>query len=157
MESGARELGLRLYDLVRSVRLLKQRRADERPAIPPGMLGTLVQIDQLSSDCHARDLVDRTRLDASTISRSVTALVAQGLVERRPDPTDRRATFLAVTPAGRAALADSHRWYGEVIERALTDWTPDEVAALVAALGRFAGDIEVALGNNDNDTLEAAR
>lgn len=157
MESDARELGLRLYDLVKSVRLLKQRRADERPAIPAGMLGMLVQIDQLSSDCHARDLADRTRLDASTVSRSVAALVAHGLVERRPDPTDRRATFLAVTPAGRAALADSHRWYGEVLERALADWTPDEVVALSAALGRFTGDIEVALGNNDNDNLEAAR
>nr|WP_246381142.1 MarR family transcriptional regulator [Micromonospora jinlongensis] len=117
----------------------------------------LVQIDLLSSDCHARDLADRTRLDASTVSRSVAALVAHGLVERRPDPSDKRATFLAVTPAGRAALADSHRWYGEVLARALADWTPDEVAALSAALGRFTGDIEVALGNNDNDNLEAAR
>lgn len=101
MVSGAGELGLRLYDLVRTVRLLKQRRADERPVIPAGMLGMLVQIEQLSNGCHARDLVDRTRLDASTISRSVAALVADGLVERRPDPTDKRATFLAVTPAGR--------------------------------------------------------
>ncbi|MFF5056362.1 MarR family winged helix-turn-helix transcriptional regulator [Micromonospora sp. NPDC000663] len=157
MESDARELSLRLYDLVRTVRLLKQRRADERPVIPPGMLGMLVQIDQLSSDCHARDLAERTRLDASTVSRSVAALVAQGLVERRPDPTDKRATFLAVTPTGRAALADSHRWYGDVLERALADWTPGEVAALSSALGRFTGDIEVALGNNDNDNLEAAR
>ncbi|WP_030332849.1 MarR family winged helix-turn-helix transcriptional regulator [Micromonospora parva] len=157
MESDAGELGLRLYDLVRSVRLLKQRRADEHPAIPAGMLGMLVQIEQLSGDCHARDLAERIRLDASTVSRSVAALVAHGLVERRPDPTDKRATILAVTPAGRAALADSHRWYGEVLERALADWTPGEVAALSAALGRFTGDIEIALGNNDNDNLEAAR
>ncbi|WP_328416931.1 MarR family winged helix-turn-helix transcriptional regulator [Micromonospora sp. NBC_00389] len=155
MDSGARELGLRLYDLIKTVRLLKQRRADERPAIPPGLLGMLVQIDQLSSGCHARELAHRTRLDPSTVSRSVAALVAHGLVERRPDPTDKRATFLAVTPAGQAALADTHGWYGEVLERALADWTPDELAALSAALGRFTGDIEVALGNHDN--LEAAR
>ncbi|MET8357520.1 MarR family winged helix-turn-helix transcriptional regulator [Micromonospora sp. NPDC005171] len=157
MDSDAGEVGLRLYDLVRSVRLLKQRRADEHPVIPAGMLGMLVQIEQLSSDCHARDLADRTRLDASTVSRSVAALVAHGLVERRPDPSDKRATILAVTPAGRTALADSHRWYGEVLERALADWTPGEVAALSVALGRFTGDIEIALGNNDNDNLEAAR
>ncbi|MGQ5264824.1 MarR family winged helix-turn-helix transcriptional regulator [Micromonospora sp. ZYX-F-536] len=155
MDSGVRELGLRLYDLVRTVRLLKQRRADERPAIPAGLLGMLVQIDQRASGCHARELAQQTRLDPSTVSRSVAALVAQGLVERRPDPTDKRATFLAVTPAGRAALADSHGWYGEVLDRALADWTPGEVRALSAALGRFAGDIEVALGNHDN--LEAAR
>ncbi|MET8094265.1 hypothetical protein [Micromonospora sp. NPDC005220] len=78
-----------------------------------------------------------------------------GRAATRPDR--QRATFLAVTPAGRAALADSHRWYGEVLERALADWTPGEVAALSAALGRFTGDIETALANNDNDNLEAAR
>ncbi|MEW1586269.1 MarR family winged helix-turn-helix transcriptional regulator [Micromonospora vinacea] len=157
MDSDAGELGLRLYDLVRCIRLLKQHRADQHPAIPAGMLGMLVQINQLSSDCHARDLADRTRLDASTVSRSVAALVAHGLIERRPDPSDRRATILALTPAGRTALADSHRWYGEVLERALADWAPGEVAALSAALGRFTGDIAIALGNNDNDNLEAAR
>ncbi|PWR12323.1 MarR family transcriptional regulator [Micromonospora acroterricola] len=155
MNSEVRELGLRLYDLVRSVRLLKQRRADERPSVPPGLVGLLVQIDQLSSGCHARELADRTRLDPSTVSRSVATLVAQGLVERRPDPTDKRATFLTVTPAGRAALTDSHGWYGDVLERALATWTPGEVRALNAALDRFTGDIEVALGNHDN--LEAAR
>ncbi|MET7707366.1 MarR family winged helix-turn-helix transcriptional regulator [Micromonospora sp. NPDC005413] len=155
MDNGVSELGLRLYDLVRTVRLLRQRRAEERPAIPPGLLGMLVQIDQVPSGCHARELAHHTRLDPSTVSRSVTALVAHGLVERRPDLTDKRATFLAVTPAGREALAGSHGWYGELLERALADWTPDEVTALSAALGRFAGDIEVALGNHDN--LEAAR
>ncbi|MEH1163964.1 MarR family winged helix-turn-helix transcriptional regulator [Micromonospora sp. CPCC 205539] len=155
MDGVVRELGLRLYDLVRSVRLLRQRRADERQSVPPGLVGMLLQIDQLSSGCHARELVHRTRLDPSTVSRSVAALVAHDLVERRPDPTDRRASFLAVTPAGQAALADIRGWYGEVLERALADWTRDEVRAFSGALDRFARDIEVALGNHDN--LEAAR
>ncbi|MEU5904478.1 MarR family winged helix-turn-helix transcriptional regulator [Micromonospora sp. NPDC047467] len=154
MDSTAGELGLRLYDLVRTVRLLKQRRADERQAVAPGLLGLLMQIDQSSSGCQARELARRTRLDPSTVSRSVAALVADGLVERRPDPADKRASLLVITPAGRAALAESFGWYGGVLDRALADWTPDEVNALSGALDRFARDIEVALGNHDN--LEAA-
>ena len=155
MDGTAGELSLRLYDLVRTVRLLKQHRAEEGQAVAPGLLGMLMQIDKTSGDCQARELAQRTRLDPSTVSRSIAALVADGLVERRPDPSDKRASFLAVTPAGRAALAESFGWYGDVLRRALTDWTPDEVDALSGALGRFARDIEVALGNHDN--LEAAR
>lgn len=138
MDSTAGELGLRLYDLVRTVRLLKQHRAEEGQAVAPGLLGMLMQIDKTSGGCQARELAQRTRLDPSTVSRSIAALVADGLVERRPDPSDKRASFLAVTPAGRAALAESFGWYGDVLRRALADWTPDEVDALSGALGRFA-------------------
>ncbi|SCF12833.1 MarR family protein [Micromonospora coriariae] len=155
MDNAVRALGLRLYDMVRSVRLLRQRRADERPAVPLGLVGMLLQIDQLSSGCHAHELAQRTRLDPSTVSRSVAALVAHDLVERRPDPTDKRASLLAITPAGRIALADTHSWYGELLERALAGWTSGEIEALSAALDRFTRDIDVALGNHDK--LEAAR
>ncbi|WP_199723464.1 MULTISPECIES: MarR family winged helix-turn-helix transcriptional regulator [unclassified Micromonospora] len=135
--------------------MLRQRRADERPAVPAGMVGMLLHIDQLAGGCHAQELAQRTRLDPSTVSRSVAALVAHNLVQRRPDPTDKRASLLAITPAGRAALAGTHSWYGEVLDRALADWTPGEVEALSVALDRFTRDIDVALGNHDK--LEAAR
>ncbi|WP_204334624.1 MULTISPECIES: MarR family winged helix-turn-helix transcriptional regulator [Micromonospora] len=153
MDTAARELGSRLHDLLKGVRLLKQRRAADRPAIPLGLVGLLRHID--ATGCHARDLAERTRLDPSTVSRAVAALVADGLVERRADPADRRASQLTVTDAGRAALADTRDWYARVLTRALADWPPDEVAALSAALGRFTRDLEVALAHHDN--LEDAR
>ncbi|WP_432958504.1 MarR family transcriptional regulator [Micromonospora haikouensis] len=170
-----RELSVRLYDLLKSVRLIKQRRADDRPSVPLGLVGMLTQIEQLAAGAHARELAEHTGLDPSTVSRAVAALVAHGLVERRADPTDRRASCLAVTPAGRAALADAYGWYGQLLDRALADWTPDEVAALCSALGRFTRDLGSALGGKadlgsalggeadlgavpaDNDNLEAAR
>ncbi|WP_229402268.1 MarR family winged helix-turn-helix transcriptional regulator [Micromonospora okii] len=150
-----RELAARLQDLLKSVRLIKQRRAGDRPAVPLGLVGMLRHIEQLSAGSHARELAERTGLDPSTVSRAVATLVTHGLVERRADPADRRASCLTVTPAGRAALADAHDWYGQLLDRALADWTPDEVAALCAALGRFTRDVEVALAHHDN--LEAAR
>ncbi|MFF3855980.1 MarR family transcriptional regulator [Micromonospora sp. NPDC002575] len=141
-----RELGARLYDLLKSVRLIKQRRADDRPSVPLGLVGMLTQIEQLAAGAHARELAEHTGLDPSTVSRAVASLVAHGLVERRADPTDRRASCLAVTPAGRAALADAYGWYGQLLDRALADWTPGEVAALCSALGRFTRDLGAALG-----------
>jgi DNA-binding MarR family transcriptional regulator len=155
VETATRELGTRLQELLSGVRLLKQRRAHHRPVVPIGLVGLLRQIDRCATGCHARDLAERTRLDPSTVSRAVAALVTDGLVERQADPSDRRASQLTVTEAGRAALSDTQDWYGRVLARALTDWTPDEVAALSAALGRFTRDLEVALAHHDN--LEDAR
>lgn len=151
MNTATRELATRLQELLVGVRLLKQRRAHHRPAVPPGLVGLLRQID----GCQARELAERSRLDPSTVSRAVATLVADGLVERTADPDDRRASRLTLTDAGRTALTDTQDWYGRVLAGALTDWTPDEVAALSAALGRFTRDLEVALAHHDN--LEDAR
>ncbi|MGW1061578.1 MarR family winged helix-turn-helix transcriptional regulator [Micromonospora rubida] len=155
METTARELVIRMFGLLKSVRMVKQRRADDRPSVPIGLVGMLIQIDQHATGCHARELASRTGLDPSTVSRAVASLVSHGLVERRTDPADRRASWLAITPKGRSGLADAHGWYGELLDRALADWTPGEVAALCAALGRFTRDLDVALETNDN--LEDAR
>ncbi|SIQ92548.1 MarR family winged helix-turn-helix transcriptional regulator [Micromonospora avicenniae] len=155
MGTDARELVHRLQDLLRGVRLIKQRRAEERPVIPLGLVGILSQLDGLADGCHARELALHARLDPSTVSRAVATLVAHGLVERRPDPTDRRAQVLALTPDGRTALTDAHDWYARLLDRALAGWTADEVTALGAGLRRFTRDLEVALENHEN--LEAAR
>ncbi|MFY1636785.1 MarR family winged helix-turn-helix transcriptional regulator [Solwaraspora sp. WMMB335] len=155
MDSTARELGNRLYDLLKVVRMIKQRRVEVRPSVPLGLVGMLMQIDQLSAGSHARELATRTGLDPSTVSRAVTTLTAHGLVRRRTDPTDRRANCLWLTDAGRDALTSANDWYARLVEDALTDWTPDEIAALHAGLRRFTRGIEAALAAHD--TLESAQ
>lgn len=155
MDGTTRELGLRLRDLGKSMRLIKQHRAGDRSGASAGTVGMLMHIDEFSAGCHARELAERTGLDPSTVSRAVASLVTHGLVERRADPADGRVSVLGLTAAGRTVLADAHHRYGEVFARALADWTPDEVAALCSALGRFTRDIEHILGHHD--TLEAAR
>ncbi|MEU4244517.1 MarR family transcriptional regulator [Actinoplanes sp. NPDC026619] len=149
------ELGLRLQDLFKCMRLIKQSRAVQRPAIPAGLLGVLAQIDDLPAGCHARELAARTSLDPSTISRAVAALVTHGLVERRPDPHDGRASVLVVTAAGHAAMADTVEWIGRVLDQALAGWSAAEVTALTVAVARFTHDIEASLASRDN--LEVAR
>jgi DNA-binding MarR family transcriptional regulator len=149
------ELGTRLHGLSRALRLIRQRHGGTRSTVPMATFGLLLQIDQLAGDCHARELAAHAGLDPSTVSRGVASLAAHGLIERRPDPDDGRASVLALTAAGRAALAETWNWYGQVLDRALADWSPAEVSAFSSLLGRFTDDIENALGHHD--TLEAAR
>src|SRR4029079_3524470 len=51
-----------------------------------------------------KELGDRVTISRSRVSRVVDELERAGLVERIPDPTDRRASFAAITPDGRTAL-----------------------------------------------------
>jgi DNA-binding MarR family transcriptional regulator len=47
-----------------------------------------------------RELADRLKSDPSNVTGLIDRLEARGLVERRPDPTDRRVKGLALTSAG---------------------------------------------------------
>jgi DNA-binding MarR family transcriptional regulator len=59
-------------------------------------LGTLMQHGPVRSGALAEYL----RIAPRSATEVVDALADRGLVERRPDPADRRATLLAVTDAG---------------------------------------------------------
>lgn len=52
------------------------------------------------------DLADVLELQPISLVRLLDRLVQQGLLERRPHPTDRRANKLFLTHAGRALVAD---------------------------------------------------
>jgi DNA-binding MarR family transcriptional regulator len=68
-----------------------------------------------------QDLAARTVLSRTRISRLVDELVAEGLVERAPDPTDKRASFALITPRGRAALRRAAPVYLAGIRAHFTD------------------------------------
>jgi len=60
-------------------------------------------------------------LDNSTMSRTVQNLVVSGLARREPDPADRRAVRIALTPQGEALFSQIEdgmaRQYRAVLER----------------------------------------
>lgn len=164
-DTPARELVLRLHTLSKSLRLIRHRGAELHPAMPAGLLGVLLHIDEPASGCSGRDLAARTGLDPSTISRAVAGLVAHGWIERAADPTDGRARVLRLTPAGRAALAEALDRYGAVLSEALADWSQTDIAALCGVMDRLSRDIDRSLGHaltehshpTHTDSLEAAR
>jgi DNA-binding MarR family transcriptional regulator len=61
-------------------------------------------------------------LDPSTITRQVQALEQERLVERRPDPTDRRASLLDLTALGREVLTTTRTRRRAWLQAALGDW-----------------------------------
>jgi DNA-binding MarR family transcriptional regulator len=80
------------------------------------------------------------------VPRSVTSLVDDleraGLVERRPDPTDRRATLVAATDEGRAVLAEADRQRRRHAEQLLARLEPAEQTELLQLLHRLVDEPE---------------
>jgi len=151
--SARPELMARVRDLLKAVRLFKNQ-TPPRPTVPTGTLGVLAGISGIGADgCHVKDLAAHCALDPSTISRAVAALVRDGLVRRAADPSDGRASTLALTPHGREVLDGTNAWYEEELAEALKGWTADDLATLSALLQRFCDD----LMNRYTKPLEAAR
>jgi DNA-binding MarR family transcriptional regulator len=72
----------------------------------------------------------------------VAGLVKDGLVERRADPGDGRASVLAVTEAGRKLLIDRRRQRNEAIEQMFADWPDEDLKIFAELFERFVQDYE---------------
>lgn len=88
---------------------------------------------------RATDLAARSLHTKSGLTRAVDRLVAQGLVERRPCPTDGRGSFIRLTPRGRRVVVRAAPGHLRSIAAHFADLlSPQELDALTAALGRIA-------------------
>jgi DNA-binding MarR family transcriptional regulator len=88
------------------------------------------------------DLATCTNLDPSTVSRHVTQLHRVGLIERTPDPDDRRAQRVQASSLGLRQLDAALRARLAVLERTLDSWEPTDVRELDRLLTRFVRDID---------------
>ena len=83
-----------------------------------------------------RRLAERFGCDPSNVSLLVDRLEARGLVERRPDPSDRRAKLVVATDAGRLLAqrcSDERTWIGPALA-ALSPAQLDTVRRALALL-----------------------
>ena len=82
-------------------------------------------------------LAQAARLDKSTMVVALDALEEEGLVERRPDPKDRRARIVVPTEAGRELLARAEGVVLGVEDEVLADLGDEERRALRGLLTRL--------------------
>jgi DNA-binding MarR family transcriptional regulator len=77
-------------------------------------------------------------VDRTVMTYLLDELEGAGLVERRPDPADRRARRIVLTAAGRERLCDLDRRLREAEERLLAPLEPTERDTLRELLRRLA-------------------
>lgn len=86
-------------------------------------------------------LADLVSVEPITICRMVDRLEALGLVERRPDPNDRRARLIHMTEAARPGLERMRSIAQALFAEALEGVTPEEEAILFRLLGRIHANL----------------
>lgn len=129
----AEQLIRQLYALGNVRRALGRVAAEQLPASGFGPLVTLHRC----GPSRVSDLAAHLGVDLSVASRQVAALESAGLVERSPDPADRRAHLLSVTDDGRTALSDVHHHLTAALADTLTDWSDDDLLAAARVLQRL--------------------
>ncbi|MBC3844433.1 MarR family transcriptional regulator [Streptacidiphilus sp. 4-A2] len=105
----------------------------------------LVVLDTNGATSLSR-LAEQLAVNPSTAMRMVDRLNAAGMVERTPDPEDRRVVRLVATEAGRRVVhAVTERRQAE-ITRIVAAMPPEHRSAMVRALQAFAdaaGEVQV--------------
>jgi DNA-binding MarR family transcriptional regulator len=132
--------------LTRIGRVANSRRAVQARAersgvrLHPATLSTLATVYR-HGPLRLTDIADAVELEPSRISKEVARLTAAGLVEARPDPTDRRASLLRTTASGRTAFERYRRAADDILAAALVDWSDTDLAHAAEVLDRLARSV----------------
>jgi MarR family transcriptional regulator for hemolysin len=127
----SRELAFAINDVARLLRTYADHAA-RRFGMTRAKWAVLARLDRFEG-LKQTELAEMLDLQPITLTRLLDGLADNGLIERRPDPDDRRAKRLYLTPSARPLL-----------ER-LTDLGEDLMATALAGLD--AAEVEAVLGN----------
>jgi DNA-binding MarR family transcriptional regulator len=83
-------------------------------------------------------LVQETLVTSGTMTNRVDRLVRKGLVERLPDPADRRGVQVSLTPAGRQAVDGALDALLVAEQKLLAALSPDEIESITSVLRKLS-------------------
>jgi DNA-binding MarR family transcriptional regulator len=118
--------------------LMRRLRAEHRFPIHHGAV--LGRLDR-EGPASVSDLAAAEKVRPQSMAQTVGDLEADGLVERRPDPDDRRRAIVELTTAGHETLEDDRRRRVGWLVSAIEGLPPREQAVLARAtaiIGKLA-------------------
>ncbi|HLJ99131.1 MAG TPA: MarR family transcriptional regulator [Streptosporangiaceae bacterium] len=86
------------------------------------------------------ELAERLEVEAPHVTRQVQRLEKAGYAGRSPDPDDRRAQLIELTPSGLAAAGRIREVGRSAMQAALAQWSPDELRQFVSQFHRLVDD-----------------
>ncbi len=122
------------------MRQFRRLRADH--GVSGAKLSVLGHLYRAGVPLTATDLARRERLQPQSLTRIIADLDQQKLIERCPDPDDRRNILIRITEAGTELLArDAFRqtqWLAESMTAQLTQAERDILVVATALLNRLS-------------------
>jgi DNA-binding MarR family transcriptional regulator len=115
------------------------RRAKFR--LPQGSVWLLARLAR-TEPIRLSELATALGVDTSTLTPRAQRLERDGLIARKPDPSDRRAALLHVTRKGQAALSRLSRTRAVMFDEILAQWPERDRGQAVKVLTRMAGQLD---------------
>jgi len=116
--------------LLKVTRRLRAEKSDSE--ITDSQMSVLAVLDR-RGPMTPRALADSEWVQPPSITRTLAALAERGLVDREPDPDDRRQIIVRITAAGTAAVTATRRQRDAWLARRIGELDPEERAVLARA------------------------
>jgi DNA-binding MarR family transcriptional regulator len=133
-DTPERRLALLLNDVARLLRTRFDRHARASAGITRAQFAALAILSR-KEGLNQVALADELEIAPITIARLIDRLEAEGWVERRPDPDDRRAHRLFLRREGRDVLERLRPLAQRFLEQTFAGLTPEARDQLIESLG----------------------
>ena len=132
------------FQLVTVARLLRQRFESALAAaeldMTPGEARTLLRAERLGS-LRQNELAAALSIEPMSLVAHLDRLEASGMIERRPDPSDRRSKRVHVTALARPQLKRIARVLNQAREGTMQDFSSEDTARLHDYLQRMSRNL----------------
>lgn len=118
--------------IVRTARRLRQEAAAETTGLTPTSVAALATIER-HGPMTPSEIAEIERVKRPTITRTLGCLEREGLIDRSPDPADKRSALVSVNAAGRERLRRLRGRKNAYLARRMRDLTDEEVETLERA------------------------
>ena len=123
--------------LIRRVkRVMGERAREVHPELHPMTYFMLTHL-ATHGPLRGADLADAFGMDKGGVSRQVQHLVDLGLVDRRPDPEDRRASLLAPTEEATRRIRELRQARSELFDERLAAWSDADITEFADRLAVY--------------------
>jgi len=144
----SREVAISVVDVARMLKTYADQRARQF-GISRAQWTVLIRLDRCEG-LKQSELADILDLQPISLTRLLDRLAANGLIERRPDPHDRRANRLYLTPAARPLIEELSHLGEDMMTTVLEGIDDASREQLLRELGVMKDNLRAAINRQTN-------
>jgi len=155
LRSLSREFSFTINDVARMLRTYADYKAAQF-GVTRAQWVVLARLDRFEG-LKQSELAEMLDLQPITLTRLLDRLCESGMIERRPDPTDRRAKRLFLTPAARPMLDRLNALGEDMMTIALAGVDAETIEGMVARLATVKENLRQAIQQRTLDSAPRLR
>jgi MarR family transcriptional regulator for hemolysin len=147
-----REIAFNIKDVARMLSTYADQRGRQL-GISQAQWSVLVRLDRQEGQKQS-ELAEMLDLQPISLTRLLDRLAQNGLIERRPDPHDRRANRLYLKPAARPLLEQLGHLGQNVMKEVLDGIDPAGIEQLLRNIVLMKDNLRTAINRNSNNNTQ---